>query len=165
MELPTMRTKKSWREKLADSKDLPRVAEITPRHIPSWGAGTFIIPAPIEVDAIMKRVPRGKLVTIDVIRQALARRHHTTNTCPLTTGIFAWISAHAADEAEREGKKRITPYWRTLKSRGELNPKYPGGLANLKARLEAEGHTLIQKGKRVFAKDFEHALLGAEAIG
>ena len=114
------------------------------------GTGTFVIPAPLEVDALMKKVRRGKLTTIDAIRKALAKKHKTTTACPITTGIFAWIAAHAADEAEQGGRSRITPYWRTLKTGGELNPKYPGGIKNLRARLAAEGHRVVKKGKRYF---------------
>jgi hypothetical protein len=55
-----MRARKSWREKLADSKNLPQVMPITGKMSARWGKGTVGIPAPIEVDAIMKRVPRGK---------------------------------------------------------------------------------------------------------
>ena len=55
-------------------------------------------PAPREVDAIMKAVPEGKLITIHEIRAILAKRHGATIGCPLTTGIFAWIAAHAAEE-------------------------------------------------------------------
>ena len=33
-----------------------------------WGTGTFVIPAPLEVDAIMRKVPKGKLITINEIR-------------------------------------------------------------------------------------------------
>lgn len=145
--------KKSWQEKLADNKGFPRVRRIDGRLSKRWGTGTFVIPAPLEVDAIMRRVPKGKLITIDEIRQILARRHGATIACPITTGIFAWIAAHAAAEAAAAGKKRITPYWRTLKTGGELNPKYPGGIANLKARLAEEGHTVIQKGKRFLVQD------------
>ena len=81
--------------------------------------------------------------------------------CPITTGIFSWIAANAADEAETQGRKRITPYWRTLKTSGILNEKYPGGLKNLKKRLEAEGHTVIQKGrsKHFMVEDFEKSLV------
>lgn len=120
-----------------------------------WGEGTVVIPAPLEVNAIMRRVRPGKLITIDDIRDRLAKKHGATMACPLTTGIFAWIAAHAADEAEQEGESRITPYWRTLKSGGELNPKYPGGIENVKARLEADGHTVVQKRKRYFVQDYE----------
>ena len=60
----------------------------------------------------------------------------------MVAGIHASIAARAADELEEQGKKRITPYWRTLKSGGELNPKYPGGLENLRARLARLGEQL-----------------------
>ncbi len=70
--------KKSWQEKLADSKDLPRVVEITPDMSKRWGTGTVCIPAPIEVDEIMKKVPRGKLITINQIREIVAKRHGAT---------------------------------------------------------------------------------------
>jgi len=75
--------------------------------------------------------------------------------CPITTGIFAWIAAHAAAEAEAAGKKSVTPYWRTLKTGGEVNPKYPGGIPALKRRLSAEGHTAVQKRKRFFVEGFQ----------
>jgi hypothetical protein len=153
-----MARRKSWQEKLADSKDLPKIGEVTSGMNANWGSGTFVVPAPLEVDAIMRGVRRGKLITIDEIRKRLAARHGTDTACPITTGIFAWIAAHAADEAEQTGRKRITPYWRTLKSGGELNPKYPGGIAAIQQRLEAEGHTIVQRGKRYFVVNYDRRL-------
>src|SRR4030043_176959 len=100
-----MGKKTSWREKLADSKDLPRVEKIDEKRSKKWGTGTYVIPAPIEVDAIMKKVPKGKLITINEIRERIAKKHHATIGCPITTGIFAWISAYAAEEAKAQGKK------------------------------------------------------------
>jgi alkylated DNA nucleotide flippase Atl1 len=154
-----MGRKKTWREKLGNSKDLPRVEVITDKMSKRWGSGTVVIPAPKEVDEIMKQVPKGKLVTINEIRQILARKHEATIGCPLTTGIFASIAAEAAMEEATEGKKRITPYWRTLKSDGELNPKYPGGIEGQKARLESEGHSVIQKGKKFIVNNYESSLV------
>jgi alkylated DNA nucleotide flippase Atl1 len=155
-----MKKKTSWQEKLADSKDLPKVEKVDEKKSKRWGTGTYVIPAPIEVDEIMRNVPKGKLITINEIRQILARKHNATIGCPITTGIFSWIAANAADEMEKEGKKDITPYWRTLKTGGILNEKYPGGTGNLKKRLEAEGHTIIRKGKskHFMVKDFEKVL-------
>src|SRR5438105_1907129 len=129
-----MHKRKSWREKLADAKDLPKVVRISADMSQRWGGGTVAIPAPAEVDAIMRKVPRGKLITINQIRTIVAKRHGGTIGCPITCGIFAWIAAHAAEEDVAAGKKRITPYWRTLKSDGELNPKYPGGIRKLAMR-------------------------------
>jgi 6-O-methylguanine DNA methyltransferase, DNA binding domain len=153
-----MPQRKSWREKLADSKGLPKVGKITGKMRTRWGTGTMVVPAPLEVDAIMKKVPAGKLVTIREIREMLAKRHGVDMACPITTGIFAWIAAHAAAEEAAEGKKRITPYWRTLKTGGELNPKYPGGIAEVRVRLEAEGHRVVVQGKRLKVVDYEKRL-------
>ena len=154
-----MKTKKSWREKLADSKGLPKVGKVMGKMTRRWGTGTMVIPAPKEVDAIMKTVPKGRLITINEIRAALAKKHKTDIACPITTGIFAWIAAHAADEAAAEGAKNITPYWRTLKTGGELNAKYPGGIPALKKRLQAEGHNVLEKGKRYLVAEFEKSLV------
>ena len=150
--------KKSWKEKLADSKGFPKVFRIDRTKSKRWGKGTFVIPAPVEVDGLMRRVPKGRLTTIDELRKTLARRHGATIACPITTGIFAWIAAHAAAEASDAGKARTTPYWRTLKSSGELNPKYPGGIPVLKRKLISEGHCVVQKRKRYFVQNFEKRL-------
>ena len=154
-----MKTKKSWKDKLADSKGLPKVGKVMGNMTRRWGTGTMVIPAPKEVDAIMKTVPRGRLITINEIRAALAKKHKTDIACPITTGIFAWIAAHAAEEAAAEGATNITPYWRTLKTGGELNAKYPGGIPALKKRLQAEGHNVVEKGKRYLVADFEKVLV------
>lgn len=154
-----MKAKKSWREKLADSKGLPKIGRVEGKMTSRWGAGTMVIPAPIEVDAVMRKVPRGRLTTINEIRAALAKKHGVDFGCPITTGIFAWIAAHAAEEDAGKGRKRINPYWRTLKTGGELNPKYPGGVGGLKKRLAAEGHRVVQKGKRFFVVDYDKVLV------
>ena len=155
-----VKRRKSWREKLADSKGLPKVEKITDKMSKRWGTGTVVIPAPKEVDEIMKEVPKGKLITIDRIRVILAQKHGATIGCPLTTGIFAWIAANAAEEAAAEGEKNTTPYWRTLKSGGELNGKYPGGTEAQAARLREEGHSIEPgKGKKPpRVKDFEKSM-------
>jgi alkylated DNA nucleotide flippase Atl1 len=138
-----MKTRANWREKLAQSKDLPK---------------TLLIPAPKEVDEMMRRVPRGKVATGNEIRAALAKKHGTDITCPMTTGIFAWIAAHAAEEGAAAGETDTTPYWRTLKTGGELNAKYPGGVAAQKRRLQAEGHKVVRKGRTTVVANYEAAL-------
>jgi hypothetical protein len=148
-----MKKKTTWAQKLADSKDLPKVGRIEGKMTTRWGTGTMVIPAPIEVDELMKRVPKGKLVTIQELRSALATKHKVNIACPITTGIFAWIAANAAEETKGQN-----PYWRTLKTGGELNPKYPGGIPALRRKLQAEGHKVIQKGKRYFVADYDRAL-------
>ncbi len=155
---PPWRGKKTWREKLADDKDLPKVVKLDATAAARWGGRTLAIPAPREVDALMRRVPRGSVTTINELRAAVARQHHAAAGCPITTGIFSWIAAQAAAEAAVAGETNITPYWRTLKLQGELNPKYPGGIPALTARLEAEGHRVVQKGKRWFVADHDKVM-------
>jgi alkylated DNA nucleotide flippase Atl1 len=150
---------KSWQEKLADSKDLPKVVEINERMSKRWGTGTCVIPAPIEVDEIMRKVPKGKLITINEVREILAKKHGASIGCPMTTGIFAWVAAHAAMEATLEGKKNTTPYWRTLKTGGIINEKYPGGVQDQKKLLEREGHRVVPKGKNYVVIDYEKCLV------
>lgn len=157
-----LKVRKSWIEKLHESKDLPKIIKITPKMAGKWGAvlgETVVIPAPIDVDEVMKKVPKGKLITINEIRQALAKKYKANMGCPITCGIFAWIAAHAAEEERKLGKKKITPWWRTLKSDSSLNEKYPGQGSMQKALLEAEGHKIIQKGKKYLVADFKKYLV------
>jgi alkylated DNA nucleotide flippase Atl1 len=154
--------KKSWQQKLEDSKNFPKTLNLEP-NFPCYKALTkmgakagdsVVIAPPLEVDEIMKKVPKGKLITLREICENLARKHKTQYCCTLTTGIFVMIAANAAEET-----KSNTPFWRTLKNNGELNKKFPGGIKRQKALLEKEGHVVINRGKKLFVKDFEKTLV------
>jgi alkylated DNA nucleotide flippase Atl1 len=151
--------KPTWQEKLRDSKGGPKVSKIEGKLTERWGTGTVVIPAPLEVDSYMRQVPKGKVTTINEIRSALAVKHGATIGCPITTGIFAWIAANAAEEQKQEGKTDFTPYWRTLKVKGMINEKYPGGVDAQTVLLEHEGHSVIKKGKNSYVKEYEKALV------
>lgn len=153
-----MPKQRSWCEKLNDSKDLPRVEKITEKLSKRWGTGTVVIPAPLEVNEMMGKVPKGKVTTVNEIRVALAKKHEATIGCPMTTGIFAWVAANASEEEKSKGQKNITPYWRTLKAGGVINEKYPGGVEALKDMLEKEGHEVVRKGKKYVVVDYEKKL-------
>jgi alkylated DNA nucleotide flippase Atl1 len=144
--------KKTFNEKLHDSKDMPKIAEITnPKAVSMYKGTKLLIAPPLAYDEIMKKVPTGRVITSDYIRGYLAKKYGADNTCPLTAGIFINIAAKASVERGIDE----TPYWRTLKKDGELNEKYPEGIDGQKVRLEMEGHTIIQKGKRYFVKDYK----------
>jgi alkylated DNA nucleotide flippase Atl1 len=151
-------TQSTWHEKLDQSEGLPKVVPIGPTMSKQWGEGTVVVPAPREVDVIMKSVPEGKLITIQEIRAILAKRHGATIGCPLTTGIFAWIAAHAAQDDLDSKRRDVTPYWRTLKSGGYLNEKYPGGVEAHREKLEAEGHSVVAHGKRYAVENYESSI-------
>lgn len=146
---------KTYNEKLRHSGDLPKVAQIEGKKALRYHADTMLIAPPMAYDAQMKRVPEGRVTTIDRIMSHLAEQHGAGCTCPMTAGMFVNIAAHAS--VERAGIDE-TPYWRTLKKQGELSEKYPGGVAGQRALLEAEGHTIRQKGAKTFVAEYEARL-------
>jgi alkylated DNA nucleotide flippase Atl1 len=143
-----MKTRKSWREKM-DPPGLPKLVAIPERMRKRLGDGEMLLPHPREVEALIRSVPEGALITLTQIREELARRHGASVTCPLVTGIFVRIAAEAAEEDAACGKTRITPYWRVVKDDGSLNPKFPGGTESQIERLRDEGHRITPaRGKR-----------------
>lgn len=146
----------TWREKL-EKEMLPELVNVPPKWATLIGKGRMLIPTPLLVDAAVRKIPKGKLATVNGIRHYLADESGAYMTCPLTTGIFLNICAHAAEEDKINGKKRITPYWRVLKEAGQLNPKFPGGIDQQAAYLRKEGFDIMtsKSGKRFFVKNYE----------
>ena len=157
-----VKTRKSWREKLENPlKGLPKVVDVPPKMVKRFGTGKMLIATPLLVDALIRKVEKGKLVTVRQLRECLAKDFKVDSTCPLTTGIFVRIAAETAEEDLRMGKSEITPYWRVIRDDGSLNEKFPGGVEAQAAHLREEGHTIEPgKGKKPpKVKDFEKALV------
>ena len=160
--------KKSWQEKLADKKGLPKILKLGERfpcynavHKMGVKAGEEVVLVnPGEVVEIMRNVPRGKVVTIVEICKRIAKEHGVKGCCSLTTGIFIMTAANAAEETAKEGKGLRVPYWRTLKAGGLLNEKYPGGAEAHKKLLEKEGFKILQKRRKFVVNDYEKHLIG-----
>lgn len=154
--------RKTFNEKLNDSKDMPKIIRVTDeKSVERYGGENMLIAPPLEYSEIMAGIPRGKLVTITEIRNFLAKKHGAEFTCPLTAGIFISLAAQASEE--RDDNK--IPFWRTLKKDGELNPKYPGGVEYQKEMLEKEGHNLFSRGRkniRYFVEGYEEKLFKLE---
>ena len=120
----------------------------------------MLIPRPLDVDALIRTVPRGKLVTVNQIRARLAEEQHADVTCPLTTGILIRIASETAEEDRKAGKSRVTPYWRVLREGGRLNDKFPGGIAAQAAKLKLEGHGIELHGTSATrVRNFERRLV------
>lgn len=150
--------KKDFNYKMNNSKDMPKIIELDEEASKKWKGKTMVVAPPIDYDMFMKKVPIGKLITTDILRKALAKKYNTDITCPLTCGIFVNICAWASYQRN----ENITPFWRTLKSDGQLNIKYPEAIKLQKTLLEKEGHTIISKGKKnikYYVKDFEKKLI------
>jgi hypothetical protein len=159
--------KKSWQEKMADKKSLPKVLNLE-KGFPCYNAlhkigleagDRVVLVNPREVADEMKMVPPGKLTTIVQICKKIAQKHQVKGCCTLTAGIFIMTAANAAEEMKKDGKRNDIPYWRTLKANGELNEKYPGGTVAHKKLLEKEGFTILQKGKKFRVENFEDFLV------
>lgn len=155
-------SKKDFNAMLHDSKDMPKIQRITDaRSIEKYGGSRMYFAPPIDYDRAMRRVPFGKVTTVGAIRALFARQNGADFTEPITAGVFVSIAAWAsAQRAEDE-----TPYWRTLKANGELNEKYPGGVAAQREKLAAEGHEIITRGRsniRYYVKDYEKSLFTFE---
>lgn len=155
--------RKSWQEKLGDKTNLPKILKLQ-KKFPCYNAvhkmgadvgDDVVLVNPSEIVALMKQVPKGKLITLVEICKAIAQKHHVKGCCSLTTGIFIMTAANAAEESLQKGKPLPIPYWRTLKADGFLNDKYPGGALAQKKLLEQEGFTILKKGRKFVVKDFE----------
>lgn len=150
--------KKDFNAMMNDNKDMPKFQTITDRKsIEKYGGDRMYFAPPIEYDRVMRLIPYGYVITIGEIREYFAKLSGADFTEPITAGIFVSIVAWASFQRSKDE----TPYWRTLKANGELNPKYPGGIEAQKAKLEAEGHTIIQKGRKnikYYVKNYENVL-------
>lgn len=158
--------KKTWQEKMMDKPGVPKTIELQ-RGFPCYNAvhkmgaeagDDIVLVNAREVEKLMKKVPTGKLVTLLEICRHLAKQYQVKGCCTLTAGIFTMTAANAAEERKNEPGPDFVPYWRTLKSGGELNAKYPGGIEGHAALLEGEGFAIIRRGKKAFVKDYQDYL-------
>ena len=141
--------------------ELPKVISVPAKFQKQMGGKRVLIPAPLILDKLVRKVRKGQLVTVGQLREHLAAQFDADSTCPMTMGIFLVIVAQAAEEDMQEGKKRVAPYWRVIKVDGSLNPKFPGGVNAQALRLKGEGHSILPgKGNRPpRVRDFEKALI------
>lgn len=126
-----------------NNKDMPKIQIVKDeKTVKKYGGNKMFFAPPIYYDEIIRKIPKGKLLTISQIRTYLAKKYDADFTDPMTAGIFVNIVAWASYQRNND----ITPYWRILKSNGELNSKYPEGIELQKKFLEEEGHIIIKKG-------------------
>ncbi len=157
--------KKDFNAMLHRGAGMPKTQIVTdPKTVAKYGGERMYFAPPIDYDRVMRRIPFGRVITVGAIREHFAAQNGADFTDPITAGIFVSIAAWAS--FQRQGDE--TPYWRTLKAGGELNPKYPGGVEAQRARLEEEGHVVLQRGRtnlRYFVKDYEQALFPLDERG
>lgn len=150
--------KKDFNAMLHRETDMPKMQIVTDEAtIKKYGGERMYFAPPVTYDELMKKVPFGKVITVGAVRKYLAKKNDADFTDPITAGIFVSIAAWASHQRHEDK----TPYWRTLKANGELNAKYPGGIDAQKEKLEAEGHTIVERGRkniRYYVEDYEKVL-------
>lgn len=155
----TNESKKDFNSMMKNDKDMPKIQIIEDEDtIKKYGGSKMFFAPPLYYDELMKKVPKGKLLTVSQMRNYLAKKYNADFTDPMTAGIFVNIVAWASFQRDED----ITPYWRTLKSDGELNTKYPEAIELQKRLLKEEGHIIITKGIKnikYYVKDFEKSLI------
>ena len=84
--------KKDFNAMLHDSKDMPKFQTITDRaSIEKYGGDRVYFAPPIDYDAVMKRIPCGKLTTVGKIREYFAKQSGADFTEPITAGIYHFL--------------------------------------------------------------------------
>ena len=125
-----------------DSAPPPFVQPVVSSKSKAFPPGNMLIASPLELQAVIQRIPAGSVLTLNALRDYLARKWHADYTCPLTTGIFLRVVAEAAEE---EGNG--VPYWRVVRGDGRLTVLLPGGEAGQAERLREEGVRSVAVGK------------------
>ena len=155
--------KKDFNAMLHNRKDMPKMQIITdPKSVTKYGGDRMFFAPPEDYDHVMKRIPSGRVITVGKIREFFAQKNGADFTDPMTAGIFVSIAAWASVQRAEDP----TPYWRTLKTNGELNEKYPGGIEAQREKLEQEGHTILERGRKIkkyFVKNYADVLFDLDA--
>lgn len=143
-----------------NSGKTPHIVHMIPPGAPGYreaDGGAMVVSTPAEVDGLVRNIGPGEVATLDDLRAALARRHQVAVACPVSTAIFANMSARAAEERRARGEdpETLTPWWRVLKKGGFLNPKLPGGVERQAMLLAADGVKVSTLRRQLAVLDYE----------
>jgi alkylated DNA nucleotide flippase Atl1 len=131
----------------------------------SYPAGRMLISSPLELDAVIRRIPVGRVLTLGALRANLARNHRADYTCPTSTGHFLVIVAEAAEEERATMGGRIAPYWRVVHDDGSMIDKLPGGALAQARRLADEGVIVFHLGKGPMVSGVDHFAWSPPQLG
>ncbi|CAN5478003.1 hypothetical protein BH09VER1_BH09VER1_27100 [soil metagenome] len=115
------------------------------------GPGQMLCPCPATVATVVARVPEQKLITSDLLCKVLAAQFKVRGTCPVTAKNSLKVVA------SEPGTK--IPYWRVIKTNGELTTLFPGGLEAQAVRLKQEGFSIDTGGRKPRVENFKASLV------
>ena len=115
------------------------------------GTGKMLLPSAATVAALIKKVPKHKLITTNLLCQELTHQFKVKGTCPVMTQKA--LQAIARDSSEN------VAYWRVINANGGLIARFPGGAAGQAALLRKEGFTMDPRGKAPKVNNFRDSLV------
>jgi alkylated DNA nucleotide flippase Atl1 len=128
------------------------IVEIPENRVKFFGGeGKMLLPSPATVAALIKKIPKHKLITTRVLCKELTERFKVQGTCPVTTQRALQEIAH--DSAYE------CPYWRVVNASGGLIARFPGGVKGQAALLGKEGFAIDTQQKVPKVKGFSESLV------
>jgi alkylated DNA nucleotide flippase Atl1 len=112
----------------------------------------MLVASPAEVEAIVRQVPSGRVLTLGTLRALLATKWRADYTCPLTTAIFVRVMAEAACHQHEETR---APYWRVVRDDGRLLDRLPGGAREQARHLRSEGLAVVDRRNNLFVESID----------
>ena len=114
------------------------------------GTGKMLLPSPATVAALIRKIPKHKLMTTNLLCKELSDQFKVRGTCPVTT-------QKALQAIAQDSSKNIA-YWRVINTNGGLIARFPGGAAGQASLLAEEGFSIDTKGKVLKVKNFRDHL-------
>ena len=114
------------------------------------GTGKMLLPSPATVAALIRKIPKHKLITTNLLCKELSDQFKVRGTCPVTTQKALQSIAH--------GSGNNIAYWRVINTNGGLIARFPGGAAGQASLLAEEGFSIDTKGKVLKVKNFRDHL-------
>ena len=131
--------------------DLPSGVRMFLKYIARTGT---IPPKMLETrySLVVSQVPEGHLITNEAIIQTLK------NNLP-QEDVQEELEVADKDQPIFDGKGRKVPYWRIVTEQGCLGEIPHYSREEHKARLEGEGHRVLENGSRLTVEDYQDKLI------
>ncbi len=134
--------KKTWHEKLYDSKHKLHVETTDKKFADVPEGATMLIPTGEIVADYINHIPKGVHTSLQQMRKDLAADHNAQYSCPIVSGIMLRVAAEAAYEEYASGQKplkKIMPFWRMIDSKAPVSKKLTFGTDFIREQRAKEG--------------------------
>jgi hypothetical protein len=128
------------------------IVDISPAREKFFGCtGKMLLPGRATLEKILQAIPAGQLATTDMLRKTLLEAYQVQAVCPVT--LRKRLLSISKDP------RRTAPYWRVVKSSGDLLALPAQIRAEQIASLEGENFVIEASGKHPRVKNFQACLL------